>query len=170
MSCGAAALSTILTFNFKDYTPEAAIVVSLLHRLDAKKVRARGGFSLLDLKHFAEARGYSAEGFSGLSLKDLAQERTSVIAPIRARGLDHFIVVKGIKSGRVLIADPGFGNLTMPVDRFHEIWKGGVVFIVHPPDDRMIPDKADHTASLLVPDETVIARNIEITTPNNWLY
>ena len=40
MSCGAAALSTVLTYDFKDPTPETAIVVWLLHRLDAAKVRA----------------------------------------------------------------------------------------------------------------------------------
>ena len=56
MSCGAAALSTVLTYDFKDPTPETAIVVWILHRVDAGRVRARGGFSLLDLKHFAEAR------------------------------------------------------------------------------------------------------------------
>ena len=68
MSCGAAALSTVLTYDFKDPTPETAIVVWILHRVDAARVRARGGFSLLDLKHFAEARGYHAEGFSGMTI------------------------------------------------------------------------------------------------------
>jgi hypothetical protein len=63
VSCGAAALSTVLTDDFKDPTPETAIVVWILHRVDAGRVRSRGGFSLLDLKHFAEARGYHAEGF-----------------------------------------------------------------------------------------------------------
>src|SRR5674476_804769 len=63
MSCGAAALSTVLTYDFNDNTPETAIVVWILHRTDPVRVRARGGFSLLDLKHFAQARGYHAEGF-----------------------------------------------------------------------------------------------------------
>ena len=34
MSCGAAALSTLLTYDFKDQTPETAIVVWILHRAD----------------------------------------------------------------------------------------------------------------------------------------
>lgn len=170
VSCGAAALSTILTFDFKDYTPETAIVVWLLHRLDAKRVRARGGFSLLDLKHFAEARGYHAEGFGGMSIEDLAQQKTSVIVPIREKGFDHFIVVKGIRSGRVIIADPGFGNLTMRVDRFQEIWKSGIVFVVSPPDEKMVTEKRNTVASRLVPDETVISRDIELTSPVVALY
>jgi uncharacterized protein len=170
ISCGAAALSTVLTYDFKDYTPETAIVVWLLHRVDAKRVRSRGGFSLLDLKHFAEARGYHAEGFRGMSIEDLAQQKTSVIVPIRVKGFDHFIVVKRIESGRVILADPGFGNLTMRIDRFQTLWNGGIVFVVHPPDDRMIPANKITTASRLVPDETVISREIEITAPHLWLY
>jgi uncharacterized protein len=170
MSCGAAALSTVLTYDFKDYTPETAIVVWILHRVDAKRVRARGGFSLLDLKHFAEARGYHAEGFSDMSIEDLAQQKTSVIVPIRVKGFDHFVVVKGIESGRVIMADPGFGNLTMRVDRFQKLWNGGIVFVVHPPDDRMITEKKIAAASRLVPDKTVISREIGVTVPGLWLY
>jgi uncharacterized protein len=170
MSCGAAALSTLLTYDFKDYTPETSIVVWLLHRLDANRVRARGGFSLLDLKHFAEARGYSAEGFSDMSLQDLAEEKTSVIVPIKSKGLDHFIVIKGFVDGHVIIADPAFGNLTMRVDRFQKLWKNGIVFVVHPPDDRMITSKKETLASHLLPDETDIARRINVTAPSNFLY
>ena len=55
MSCGAAALSTVLTYDFKTLRRRRRSWW-LLHRLDAGRVRARGGFSLLDLKHFAEAR------------------------------------------------------------------------------------------------------------------
>jgi predicted double-glycine peptidase len=170
MSCGAAALSTLLTYDFKDKTPETAIVVWILHRVDAGRVRARGGFSLLDLKHFAEARGYHAEGFSGMTIRDLALEKTSVITPIRVKGFDHFVVVKGIVEGHVVLADPGFGNMTMRVDRFEKLWKDGIVFVVHPPDERMMPAKSLSLASRLVPDETVIERKIGVTAPSNFLY
>jgi hypothetical protein len=170
MSCGAAALSTVLTYDFKDPTPESAIVVWILHRVDPVRVRARGGFSLLDLKHFAEARGYHAEGFSDVTIEELAQEKTSVITPIRAKGVDHFVVVKGFVAGHVLLADPAFGNMTMRVDQFQALWKNGIVFIVHPPDERMISEKSLTMASRLVPDETVITRKIGVVAPSNFLY
>jgi predicted double-glycine peptidase len=170
MSCGAAALSTLLTYDFKDDTPETAIVVWILHRVDPVRVRSRGGFSLLDLKRFAEARGYHAEGFSGMTIEDLALEKSSVITPIRLKGFDHFVVVKGIVAGHVIVADPGFGNLTMRVDQFQNLWKNGIVFVVHPPDERMITDKRLTEASRLLPDETVIAREIGVTAPSNFLY
>jgi predicted double-glycine peptidase len=170
MSCGAAALSTVLTYDFKDNTPETAIVVWILHRVDPVRVQARGGFSLLDLKRFAQARGYHAEGFSGMSMEDLAAEKTSVITPIRLKGFDHFVVVKGVVEGRVILADPGFGNLTMRVDRFQKLWKNGIVFVVHPPDEGMIGEKKINTASRLLPDETAISRSIGISIPSNALY
>ncbi len=170
MSCGAAALSTLLTYDFKDDTPETANVVWILHRLDPVRVRARGGFSLLDLKHFAEARGYHADGFSGMSLQDLALEKSSVIVPIHSKGVDHFVVVKGMHAGHVILADPAFGNLTMRVDQFSRLWKNGVVFEIHPPDDRMTMEKKVTVASQLLPDETVISRGIGVTAPSNSLY
>ncbi|WP_353073349.1 C39 family peptidase [Tunturiibacter gelidoferens] len=170
VSCGAAALSTLLTYDFKDDTPETSIVVWLLHRVDAKRVRSRGGFSLLDLKHFSEARGYHAEAFSGMSIEDLALEKTSVIVPIREKGFDHFVVVKGFVAGHVILGDPGFGNVTMRVDRFQTLWKDGIVFVVHPPDDRMIGEKRLPVAARLVPDESLISRKIGVTAPSNYLY
>ncbi len=125
---------------------------------------------MLDLKHFAEARGYHAEGFSDMSIEDLLAQKTSVIVPIKAKGLDHFVVVKGIVDGHVIVADPGFGNLTMRVDRFQKLWKNGIVFVVHPPDDRMITGKKPTIASRLLPDETGISRRIGVTAPSNLLF
>lgn len=170
MSCGAAALSTILTYDFNDNTPEAAIVVWILHRVDPVRVRARGGFSLLELKHFAEARGYTAEGFSGMSLDDLAAEKSWVITPIHFKTFDHFVVVKGIVGDRVILADPGFGNVTMKTNRFVKLWKNGIVFIVHPPDPRMLAPKNISAASRVIPDETLISRGIGVEIPANALY
>ncbi len=170
MSCGAAALSTLLTYEFKDETPETAIVVWILHRVDAAKVRERGGFSLLELKRFAQARGYSAEGFTDMSIEELGEEKTAVITPIRIKGFDHFVVVRGIVGDRVVIADPGFGNMTMSVDRFKSVWKNGIVFAVHPPDERMIAEKNLTAAARTLPDESVISRNIQTFLPGNALY
>ena len=170
MSCGAAALSTLLTYEFKDNTPKTAIVVWILHRVDPVRVRSRGGFSRLDLKHFAQARGYHAEGYTGMSMQELASQKIAVIVPIRLKGFDHFIVVRQIVDGRVLVADPGFGNLTMRVDRFQSLWKEGIVFVVHPPTDLMLTEKRPNLASRSIPDSTIIQRGIGVAIPPNYLY
>ena len=170
ISCGAAALSTLLTYQFKDNTPETDIVVWMLHRTDPARVKARHGFSLLDMKHFAQARGYSAEGFSDVSIEELAGQKMAVIVPIRLKGFDHFVVVKGIADGRVFVADPGFGNETIKVDRFQKLWKNGIVFIIHPPDERMRVARGINSSAKLLPDETLITRGLGVTTPTNGLY
>jgi predicted double-glycine peptidase len=170
MSCGAAALSTLLTYEFKDNTPETAIVVWILHRVDPVKVRNRGGFSLLDLKRFADARGYDAQGYTGMSIEELAAQKTGVIVPIRLKGFDHFIVVNSIVNGHVIIADPGFGNITMRVDRFQSLWKQGIVFVVRPPTDLMLTEKRPSVASRTIPDATIIQREIGVVIPPNYLY
>jgi uncharacterized protein len=170
ISCGAAALSTLLTYQFKDNTPETDIVVWMLHRTSPELVKARHGFSLLDMKHFAQARGYTAEGYSDMTMEDLASQKAAVIVPIRLKGFDHFVVVKGVVNDRIFLADPGFGNETMKVDRFQKLWKNGIVFIVHPPDERMSVAKTVNSSAKLIPDESLITRNLGRTTPTNGLY
>ncbi|HEY4011266.1 MAG TPA: C39 family peptidase [Acidobacteriaceae bacterium] len=170
ISCGAAALSTLLTYEFKDNTPETDIVVWMLHRTDPARVRARHGFSLLDMKHFAQARGYSAEGFSDMSMQELADQKSPVIVPIRLKGFDHFVVVKGVLADRVFLADPGFGNETMKTDRFQHLWKNGIVFIVHPPDRLMEVGERISPSARLIPDETLVTRSLGVLMPANGLY
>lgn len=169
MSCGAAALSTLLTYDFKDDTPETAIVVWLLHRTDPVRVRSRGGFSLLDLKRFAQARGYRADGFSGMSLEELAALKGPAITPIRVKGYDHFVVVRGVAGDRVLLADPGFGNVVMNTGRFSHIWKQGIVFIIHPPDPKMVPVGSELPLLAGPPDHSIIYRILQQTAPSTPL-
>jgi len=44
------------------------------------------------------------------------------------------------------------------------------MFVVHPPDERMITEKKVTVAARLLPDETVIWRKIGVTAPSSWLY
>jgi hypothetical protein len=103
-------------------------------------------------------------------MDELASQKTAVIVPIRLKGFDHFVVVKGIIQGRVFLADPGFGNVTMKTDRFQKLWKNGIVFIVHPPDERMQVAKQISSSAKLIPDETFITRSLGVATPTNGLY
>lgn len=128
-SCGSAALSTILTHHYGDSTSEALIIMSILKITDPSKIRARGGFSLLDLKRFLETRGYEGKGYSGMALEELAGMEVPAIVPVRVRGYDHFVVFRGIRGSRVSLSDPAFGILTLKISDFLEIWKGGVGFI-----------------------------------------
>jgi predicted double-glycine peptidase len=129
LSCGAAALSTILTFDLGDPVPEKTIVHALLRGADADRIRRRGGFSLLDLKRFAVARGYDAAGYGNLDLAALRGLGTAIV-PTLDRGGPHFMVFRGVAGGRVILADPAYGQRAMPPERFLEIWSPRLAFVV----------------------------------------
>lgn len=131
-SCGAAALATVLTYSLYDPVSERDVARGMLRMTEPLKVKYRGGFSLLDMKHFAELRGYKGQGYRRLSLDGLLK-LNSPIVPIVQYGNPHFVMVRGLDGrGRVSIADPGFGNRTMSVPDFTAAWKDGIAFVVVP--------------------------------------
>lgn len=129
ISCGAAALATVLTFRLHDPVAESMVAAGMLRKTDPLRVRLRGGFSLLDMKRFAEARGYAAEGYRGLTLAQLTAMHSPIV-PIEEYGNPHFVVVRGIRDGKVDIADPAFGNRRMPTEQFERVWRQGIGFAI----------------------------------------
>jgi len=154
ISCGAAALSTILTYQFEEAYSEATIVVSILKNTDPQLVRERGGFSLLDLKRFTEAVGYRASGYGELSIEDLEAFDVPAILPVRIRNYDHFVVFRGRAGNRVLVGDPAFGNLTIPIEEFFEMWPSRIGFMVFQDDELAFKGNAlaPNTMNLMVPN------------------
>lgn len=134
-SCGAAALATLLQYYFGDATSEQDLLTLLEGELTAeeKRKKERRGFSLLDLKHVAEQKGYDAGGFQ-LTLSELSQVAAPVIVFLEPMGYKHFAVYRGMKGDRVYLADPARGNLRMSLGRFQREWKG-VVFVLGKPDE-----------------------------------
>jgi len=157
ISCGSAALSTILTHHYEDPYTEATIAVSMLKNTDPARVRARGGFSLLDLKRFAEAVGYAARGYSELTLPDLAQSPVPAIIPVRIRDYDHFVVFRGLAGGRVLLGDPAFGNLTMNREEFARVWTSGIGFFVFSDAEQTLTSAGEERRTLLSPGALSLA-------------
>jgi predicted double-glycine peptidase len=129
-SCAAAALATVLTFSQSDPVTEKFVAESMLRVTDPIKVKVRGGFSLLDMKRFVETRGFKGTGYKDLKFEQLLN-LPSPIVPIDFYGNAHFVVVRGLDAtGRVKLADPGFGNTSMPIDDFQSVWKSGMAFVV----------------------------------------
>ena len=128
-SCGAAALATVLTYGLNDPVSEREVAKGMLRRTEPLRVKVRGGFSLLDMKRYAESRGYHAAGFRSLTLEELLALRNPIV-PIDVRDDPHFVVVRGMRDGKVHLADPAFGNRSMDVERFRAAWKEGIGFVV----------------------------------------
>jgi hypothetical protein len=125
LSCGAAALRTILNYAYDDPVSERDIAKALIARdryIDNPAlVRVQQGFSLLDLKKYVDARGYRGIGYGKLKLEHLI-ERAPLIVPIRVNGYSHFVVFRGVRGNRVLLADPAWGNRTLTIDAFEDAW------------------------------------------------
>jgi len=149
LSCGAAALATLLNYQHGDRVSEREIAKSLIQRKEYLDnpllVRARHGFSLLDLKRYVDQRGYQGIGFGQLTLEDLI-ERAPIMVPVSFNGYDHFVVFRGIRSNRVLVADPAWGNRTLTFDEFEDAWLtypefGRVGFVVAEEDGTLPPNR-----------------------------
>ncbi len=125
LSCGAAALATVLAFQFNERVTERELALQLVKRKEylanPSVVAARQGFSLLDLKRVAESHGYKGVGLGNLTLPDLI-EHAPLIVPVSLHGYNHFVVFRGAMDGQVLLADPAWGNRTMPVETFERGW------------------------------------------------
>lgn len=138
LSCGAAALATLLNYQHGDPISEKEIAKALIQRkeylADPRLVQARYGFSLLDLKRYVDRRGYEGIGYGQLTLQDLIA-RVPIMVPVNFNGYNHFVVFRGMRGDRVLMADPAWGNRTMRVEKFEDAWLdypkfGKVGFIV----------------------------------------
>lgn len=125
LSCGAAALATLLRYEWGDPVTEKQIARRLMSRGQYVKhpqlVQIREGFSLLDLKRYVQAHGFKGEGFGGLDFNDLI-ERAPIMVPVDALGYNHFVIFRGVMGDRVLLADPAWGNRTMTIDKFKRMW------------------------------------------------
>ena len=125
LSCGAAALATLLNYQHGDPVSEREIATGLIGRQEYLAnpllVRLRQGFSLLDLKRYVDQRGYLGIGYGELALADLI-ELAPIIVPVKLNGFNHFVVFRGTRGNRVLLADPAFGNRTMLMPKFEAGW------------------------------------------------
>ena len=115
LSCGAAAIATVLTYQLNHPVSEREVALAMLRHTTPNLVRSRLGFSLLDLKAYAATHGFAVAAFSDMTLDDL-DPLAPAITPIRWHGFSHFVVYRGRRAGRVLIADPAFGNRTLTED------------------------------------------------------
>jgi len=148
LSCGAAALATILRYQHGDSLTERDVAIGLISRdiyiADPEVLRIRRGFSLLDMNRYTDSLGYDGEALGRVTYDDLI-DLAPAIVPVRLNGYNHFVVFRGAFSNTVLLGDPAFGNRTMSRRRFTESWieyadVGHVAFIVRRRDGLIPPN------------------------------
>jgi uncharacterized protein len=124
-SCGAGALATLMRYYFGDPVSEELILAGILGPMNDDEVKDReaNGLSLLDLKDYAERRGYQAVGVR-LNYASLPKLSGPVIIHLERVGYRHFAVLKGVRGDRIYLADPSLGNVRLSADRFAKEWSG----------------------------------------------
>jgi uncharacterized protein len=128
-SCGSAAVATLLSHHYGFPITERDVFEQMFARGDQKKIR-REGFSLLDIKLFLQARGFTADGFM-LPLQKLVDAGRPAIVLVQDKGYHHFVVVKGMRDGRILIGDPSSGTRVVGQAAFESMWVTKLLFVIH---------------------------------------
>jgi predicted double-glycine peptidase len=128
-SCGSAALATLLRFHYGRPVDEAQVFRAMYAVGDQAKIR-QVGFSLLDMKTYLASEGIEADGYRETML-DLALSQTPAIAVVSVGAYRHFVVIKGVSGGRVLVGDPALGVKSYSLADFATVWSG-VVLLARP--------------------------------------
>lgn len=140
-SCGSAAVATLLTYQYGVPVTEQRAFTAMFRHGNRAKIR-KEGFSLLDIKRFLASRGFEADGFI-VPLATLEREHLPAIVLINERGYHHFVVIKGMLDGRVLIGDPAKGTRSMAVSEFKQLWKNQLLFVIHNHRDMAVFNSRD---------------------------
>jgi len=135
-SCGSAALSTLLTHHYGFRVGEQAVFEAMYREGEQAKIQHEG-FSLLDMKRYLESQGFEADGFEA-PLEKLAEAKVPGIALMNERGYNHFVVVKGLRDGRVLVGDPAGGTRALTQAEFESRWVNRILFVITNRQDRAV--------------------------------
>lgn len=127
-SCGSAALSTLLTHHYQFPVTEDKVFEQMFQNGDQAKIRVEG-FSLLDMKRYLEGHGFQADGFQE-PLEKLVAAKIPAIVLVNEGGYNHFVVVKGLQAGRVLVGDPAGGTRAVTEAAFRAAWVNQVLFVI----------------------------------------
>ncbi len=132
-SCGSASIATILNYYFGDNWREGVIIYDMTARLteDETKDRIKEGFSMLDMKETLIRLGYQAMGVK-LSLEQAKRLSGPVVILLRKDGINHFVVLRGIRYGEAYIADPSMGKYRLLLADLQRYWQGEALVIGRP--------------------------------------
>lgn len=148
-SCGAAAMATILNKAYGWNLEEDDVIRGMLANADPEVVRTQG-FSMLDMKRYAESLGLRARGYR-IEPDKLEGLRVPSIVLLDVRGYKHFVILQRTFKGYVYLGDSVLGHKKMPLDEFTRGWNGIIFALIGPGYDR--------NNALLSPPEPLTAKN-----------
>lgn len=126
-SCGSAALATLLTYHYDHPVSEDDVFNAMFAAGDQPTIQ-KFGFSMADMQRYLATLGYRSDGYQ-VPLDTVAEAGVPAIALINAKGYNHFVVIKGIKDGDVLVGDPAGGLKSVPQGEFAAMSQG-TIFVI----------------------------------------
>ncbi|WP_373187478.1 C39 family peptidase [Halopseudomonas sp.] len=148
-SCGAAAMATVLNEAYGWELSEAEVIHGMLAEADHEQVRTKG-FSMLDMKRYAETIGLRARGYR-IPAEQLENIKVPTIVLVDIRGYKHFVVMQRSSEDWVYLGDPVLGHKKVTREEFSNGWNGIIFAIIGPGYDR--------ENVLLTPPEPLTARH-----------
>ena len=128
-SCGSAALTTMVNQQLGLRLGESEVIEGLLNFGETEKIKSGRRFSLLDMKRYLASIDILSAGYSA-KLDDLSEIPVPAIMSIVIKGFRHFVVYQGLVDGHVVISDPAFGNMSITLSKFSDLWKQKIFFII----------------------------------------
>lgn len=132
-SCGSAALATLMKYYFNDDVTEMTLLEEVKTLFSQKdfSVIEENGLSFKELEQIAAARGYQ---FASVQLQPTALAKLSgpILVYVEPNNYRHFAILRGTVNGRVYLADPSRGNISMPIEEFSQEWSGKSLILGKP--------------------------------------
>ena len=122
-------MATLLTHHYNYPVTEQAVFEEMFARGDKEKI-GREGFSLLDIKKYLQEHQFQADAFQ-LPLAKLLESGLPAIVLIADKGYHHFVVIKGMRDGRILMGDPSSGTRAIARNAFEAAWVNKMLFVIH---------------------------------------
>jgi predicted double-glycine peptidase len=132
-TCGAASLATVMTL-LETPTSESGVLKALFGDQPPYRINERGEIEIPALSAEEIEKAARRLGFKIVTLRAIegaeAEKALGQLRPVICRlqlysAIPHFVVLIGIENGWVRIADPGYGNIRIPLRQFYDVWNKG---------------------------------------------
>ncbi len=130
-SCGAAAVATLLRYQFGQKITEKDAILGMFEHGDKEGIRQRG-FSMLDMKRFALAKGLQVQGYRITDAAKLKELNIPVITLINTAQYKHFVVLRKVDDQFAYLSDPSWGNRKMVLEDFTNSWDKVILVLTGP--------------------------------------
>ena len=149
-SCGSATTATLFNYYLGEPISEKEAIQGLFKYGNKRNILKNRGFSLLDIKRFAAAKGYKVYGYK-TDIEGLVELGKPAIVTITLGNYKHFVIFRGVYKGRVFLADPALGNTIVSIKEFNKMWFRNIALIVAPKSP-----KVDNRLKITKKDEVLI--------------